>query len=1597
MAASVCCQLVAACSGPAAVLRPQCWFRAWRTGFSTRQQERMPATRLKGRAIQADRPFQQCSRQSGCCHRQSENDQSPSWRSGGHDRQRVNNGGACGSRFSNSARAPLPSSTVAGKGIDHQFIMTASSSSAGQHQPGRRGMARCCSHSASSTDRNRPQPAVSVWQAYWNSSCALVQVCQYQKVASTQAATSRAMAGSARHQRLRTHSATSDSSTQDCSSTASDQVWPKGMMACPTWVKKQLFRNTAARPVSFHSMGPALHQRPSRVSRISMYRAGKMREMRRRQNSGKGVSLMNSRRPINSPESTKNRFTPKRARLSPGMGKKCPTSRKRMARPRQPSRQSTCSTPLAPADLEWSAIATTQRLLRQAMGGLPHRRMQHGRLHVHGLHSQIMEAAQREVRALVGHEAAEAGKAFHHDGVGPIARGIEQLEVVREHHEGLASLFQGLPHQAFQLVVGAGAQLYMARLAGAVIEDRHRILEHAITLHHIQQRRLRADPAVQAEHGAVVAAVVADAVGGQCGERGAVEAETARPEGVDDATASLFQQALAGPDEGGLLFQRELAQVGAARLGLRDQGGMRFGHPFGVQVLLYFLSMLADETDDLLQRTHAEARRKERLHKEHTMQAMFLELLQLVAQRRVAIHVVVEGGRETRVDIVPAIAPDFDIDSEEDVKHEGSTDVVDLVVKLLQHQAIHEELGGPVGVAVSHVFTIDRVRALERAAHVEVPRAQVLDTHVEAIGAPGMVDQAAVPRDARQAQPVDGHLRIAGHAGPVYASLPTGSIKRRQGAVVALVPGDLACHQQSMGDMVFALAGQAHFQQATDGIGDGVGERRIVGALQQAIVGQPAIVGLARERPIRVGDGRLQVAVVAQGLGGAHQAKGGAGVVAVELGGGEGRGKTAPGAILVLRRQQPVRGAYQGPAEIFLAGVEVGTGPAEQRLSGIEDGRGDDLGIHGAGAHAAVFQLDLAFPARHPGGRLGIRRSLVVARIVVQGGDHIAGGFRIGGIPLAPADVEAMRHAIVGRAALGLQQPVGGRLEVDVDGLHRLSAQAQFVFEELSEMLHGSGFQMELGQDPAQTLADLAAVGGADGGAAGQAQQARRQVLCMPGGGLVGKRDAVAQPALYALLAQLLPAGGQVAACRKEQHHPGQVAPRCKLREADGLLLLQRRVVMLGHATSRRDDAFQARPLGQRNAGIKIADPGLDRAGIGRSQSQGIEQALQVVAAGTGALGPQIVPAELQQRRQPAGRRRQRGAGRTQFLIEGGVIDQQHAPRATDAGHDGLGLRKTEQADIAEGPQQAALVAHAGDLGRIVDQEYPGGAALGFDRVDGQWAGKHVRRHQGQRCLFQGLAQRGHVQVEVVADGDRLRLQTAGADRADHAGADVGRHQHDVALRAPPLEGRQGQCQGGVGIVQCIGARRRVVGVQALRQLCTRPPLAHAPTQQAARHAAVFSAGPVGIGECVASHQVLRPRRARSSATTRWHIRSVQGRGSFQRRQASITLSPAERASGLPPFSCKDHLSACGSRQIRAGRARSGKGSGARPASQRQAARGMLMPLRVATSSWQSVRPAVGSTMQKRPSRRSRLYSMLPMPTKPVRRKKSWVSALSSS
>src|SRR5262245_59680546 len=141
--------------------------------------------------------------------------------------------------------------------------------------------------------------------------------------------------------------------------------------------------------------------------------------------------------------------------------------------------------------------------------------------------------------------------------------------------------------------------------------------------------------------------------------------------------SSRFADKLPGGfDERGLLCSGEHPK----KLLLRRSGGEQrrscLVDPFGVKVQLNLLARSIDQPDDLGQRTEPEPRGEQRFDEEHSTQAAVAKHLKRERQAVLtrcgrAIDVTPEGLGKVAVESGPTLAPDFDIDREQDLDHRG--------------------------------------------------------------------------------------------------------------------------------------------------------------------------------------------------------------------------------------------------------------------------------------------------------------------------------------------------------------------------------------------------------------------------------------------------------------------------------------------------------------------------------------------------------------------------------------------------------------------------------------------------------------------------------------------------------------------------------------------------------------------------------------------------------------------------------------------------------------------------------------------------------------------------------------------------------------
>ena len=135
---------------------------------------------------------------------------------------------------------------------------------------------------------------------------------------------------------------------------------------------------------------------------------------------------------------------------------------------------------------------------------------------------------------------------------------------------------------------------------------------------------------------------------------------------------------------------------------------------------------------------------------------------------------------------------------------------------------------------------------------------QVLDAHIESIRRHGMLLETLLTGDARQPEPIDGQLRVAGQARPVCFWLPIFIQAAGQGAVGALLRGNGISHAHGVVDVTLLTGGLADFHQPTHRVSKRMGQRRRV--VSQAVMRQEGVGQSGFQRPIGVGVGGLQPA-----------------------------------------------------------------------------------------------------------------------------------------------------------------------------------------------------------------------------------------------------------------------------------------------------------------------------------------------------------------------------------------------------------------------------------------------------------------------------------------------------------------------------------------------------------------------------------------------------------------------------------------------------------------------------------------------------------------------------------------------------------------
>ena len=218
----------------------------------------------------------------------------------------------------------------------------------------------------------------------------------------------------------------------------------------------------------------------------------------------------------------------------------------------------------------------------------------------------------------------------------------------------------------------AGAQLRRTLAPGSILENRHRQDAHAFEILRGGEIQLPAQVGAAVGTHRVEAAVDIDAAGMQRPVGVGIAGKAAGTKGADALDAHLRHQVEAQADQLDLLVEGVEGKVLALFYGARKRNGPQLVRPFGVQVKLNVMAAGTDQVDDDGQFVDPEARGKQRLDKKNALEPVALEDFERLGQRvvallRAAINVTLETRRKLPVEILPAVAPDLDVEAQIDV------------------------------------------------------------------------------------------------------------------------------------------------------------------------------------------------------------------------------------------------------------------------------------------------------------------------------------------------------------------------------------------------------------------------------------------------------------------------------------------------------------------------------------------------------------------------------------------------------------------------------------------------------------------------------------------------------------------------------------------------------------------------------------------------------------------------------------------------------------------------------------------------------------------------------------------------------------------
>ena len=283
-----------------------------------------------------------------------------------------------------------------------------------------------------------------------------------------------------------------------------------------------------------------------------------------------------------------------------------------------------------------------------------------------------------------------------------------------------------------------------------------------------------------------------------------------------------------------------------------------------------------------------------------------------------------------------------------------------------------------------------------------------------------------------------------------------------------------------------------------------------------------------------------------------------------------------------------------------------------------------------------------------------------------------------------------------------------------------------------------------------------------------------------------------------------------------------------------------------------RGDAHFFRHHGGQPVELLQRYPGLEVADAGWSQSTGISdepnrlhRAQEVVGKVRAHRIQQIFAGKLQVRPEPLRRSRQSGDDGSNVGDKCRIVHQQHPSGAAHSGNDRLRLRKADDAEVSEGSQLPPARRHPDHLRRIVDEEHASGPAEGLDLRDRRRAAVHVRCDDGQRVGVDRGGYFGRADIEVVADVDADRPQSAGFHGLRQAGTGVRGYDHRQPGGSVSSQRVQYQRDGGAPRIHRKRSGKSVAFFERLAKLRVIASSHRLATQHAARGRQEFRRGPV--------------------------------------------------------------------------------------------------------------------------------------------------------